>query len=161
MAHHDEHKPIIDLDRPAVEVTDLVKTYRRGGVPAVAGISFTTGRGEIFGLLGPNGSGKTTTVRILVTLLRQTAGTALVGGFDTWREPQQVRRLIGYAGQFTGVDDDLTVAENLAYAAMLQRVPHNESWRRAGTLTRKSDITGAGGSTRRSAAEPGSRHVPG
>ena len=126
--------PIIDSERPAVEVADLVKTYRGGGVAAVAGISFTTRRGEIFGLLGPNGSGKTTTVRILVTLLRQTAGTALVGGFDTAGQPQQVRRLIGYAGQFTGVDDDLTVAENLAYAAMLQRVPHNQSWQRAGAL---------------------------
>src|SRR5215510_9883138 len=62
--------PIIDSDRPTVEVRDLVKTYR-GGVPAVAGISFSTGRGEIFGLLGPNGSGKTTTVRILVTLLEE------------------------------------------------------------------------------------------
>jgi ABC-type multidrug transport system ATPase subunit len=133
--------PIIDSDRPAVEVRDLAKTYR-GGVPAVAGISFATGRGEIFGLLGPNGSGKTTTVRILVTLLRQTAGTALVGGFDTSREPQRVRRLIGYAGQFTGVDDDLTVAENLAYAAMLQGVPHNQSWRRAGTLIEEFGLAG-------------------
>jgi ABC-type multidrug transport system ATPase subunit len=125
---------IIEKGGPAVEVSDLVKGYRGGRAPAVAGISFTIGRGEIFGLLGPNGSGKTTTVRILVTLLRQTAGTALVGGFDTFREAPRVRRLIGYAGQFTGVDDDLTVRENLAYAAMLQRIPHNESWRRADAL---------------------------
>jgi len=133
--------PIIPSDRSAVEVTDLVKTYR-GGVTAVAGISFRVERGEIFGLLGPNGSGKTTTVRILVTLLRQTGGRAVVGGFDTSSEPQLVRRQIGYAGQSTGVDDDLTVAENLAYAAMLQRVSHNESWRRAGTLIDEFGLAG-------------------
>ena len=133
---------ILNPEGPAVEVADLVKTYRGGGAPAVAGISFTIGRGEIFGLLGPNGSGKTTTVRILVTLLRQTAGTALVGGFDTSREAPRVRRLIGYAGQFTGVDDDLTVAENLAYAAMLQRIPHNESWRRAEALIGEFALAG-------------------
>jgi ABC-type multidrug transport system ATPase subunit len=134
--------PILTLEQPAVEVTDLVKTYRGASAAAVAGISFTVGRGEIFGLLGPNGSGKTTTVRILVTLLRQTAGAALVGGFDTSREPAQVRRQIGYAGQFTGVDDDLTVTENLTSAAMLQRVPHNESWRRAEALIEQFALTG-------------------
>jgi ABC-2 type transport system ATP-binding protein len=133
--------PIITQDRPAVEVTGLVKTYRGGGVPAVAGITFGIAPGEIFGLLGPNGSGKTTIVRILVTLLRQTGGTARVGGYDTRRDPLEVRKLIGYAGQFTGVDDDLTVAENLAVAAILYRVPHNESWRRADRLMEEFALT--------------------
>jgi ABC-2 type transport system ATP-binding protein len=133
--------PIIAETTPAVEVTGLVKTYRRGGAPAVAGITFGIAPGEIFGLLGPNGSGKTTTVRILVTLLRQTAGTARIGGHDTLRDPREVHELIGYAGQFTGVDDDLTVAENLAVAAILHRVPHNESWRRAGRLIEEFALT--------------------
>jgi ABC-type multidrug transport system ATPase subunit len=129
----------------AVEVKDLVKSYRGGIVPAVDGVTLSIAPGEIFGLLGPNGSGKTTTVRILVTLLRQSAGTAKVGGFDTLREPHEVRRRIGYAGQFTGVDDDLNVRENLAMAAMLQRVSHNESWRRADALIEEFALTGVAG----------------
>jgi ABC-2 type transport system ATP-binding protein len=133
--------PIIPEDRPAVEVAGLVKTYRGGAVPAVAGITFGIAPGEIFGLLGPNGSGKTTIVRILVTLLRQTGGTARVGGYDTLRDPREVRKQIGYAGQFTGVDDDLTVAENLAVAAILYGVPHNESWRRADLLMEEFALT--------------------
>jgi ABC-2 type transport system ATP-binding protein len=98
---------------PAIEVEELQKVYP-GGATALAGVSFAVGRGEVFGFFGPNGSGKTTTVRILVTLLRQTSGSARVGGFDTAREPARVRKLIGYAAQATGVDDDLTVHENLA-----------------------------------------------
>src|SRR4030095_3912198 len=97
----------------AIEVEDLTKAYP-GGTIALAGISFAVERGEIFGSLGPNGSGKTTTVRILVTLLRQTSGIARVGGFDTDDQAGRVRELIGYAGQSVGIDDDLTAAENLA-----------------------------------------------
>jgi ABC-type multidrug transport system ATPase subunit len=107
--------------RPAIEVDELTKVYP-GGTTALAGISFAVGRGEVFGFLGPNGSGKTTTVRILVTLLRQTSGAARVGGFDTVCEPARVRELIGYAGQAIGVDDDLTVHENLALQVLLHGV---------------------------------------
>ena len=64
-----------------IEVGNLVKEYR-GGQAALDGVSFSVAAGDPFGLLGPNGSGKTTTVRILVTLLRQTSGRATVGGFD-------------------------------------------------------------------------------
>src|SRR6266511_1823435 len=105
-----------DLHGPAIEVTDLVKVYRTGktATTALGGVSFAVDRGEIFGLLGPNGSGKTTTVRILVTLLEKTLGVVRVGGFDTDRQPGQVRQVIGYAGQSIGVDDDLTAGEDLA-----------------------------------------------
>jgi ABC-2 type transport system ATP-binding protein len=106
---------------PAIEVDELRKLYP-GGTTALAGVSFTVGRGEVFGFLGPNGSGKTTTVRILVTLLRQSSGAARVCGFDTAREPARVRELIGYAGQAIGLDDDLTVHENLALQVLLRRV---------------------------------------
>jgi ABC-2 type transport system ATP-binding protein len=106
---------------PAIEVEALAKVYP-GGKTALAGVSFAVGEGEIFGFLGPNGSGKTTTVRILVTLLRQTAGAARVGGFDTARKPRRVRELIGYAGQTIGVDDDLTVHENLTLQLRLHGV---------------------------------------
>jgi ABC-type multidrug transport system ATPase subunit len=103
---------------PAIEVEELQKVYP-GGATALAGVSFAVGRSEVFGFLGPNGSGKTTTVRVLVTLLRQTSGSARVGGFDTAGEPARVRELIGYAAQATGVDDDLTVHENLALQVLL------------------------------------------
>jgi ABC-2 type transport system ATP-binding protein len=117
----------------AIEVHDLVKTYP-GGKHALAGVSFSVNRGEIFGLLGPNGSGKTTAVKIFVTLLRKTAGAATVGGFDTDSQPARARRLVGYAGQSVGIDDDLTVAENLAFSGLLHGVPRASAWRRATEL---------------------------
>jgi ABC-2 type transport system ATP-binding protein len=120
-------------DGAAIEVKDLVKIYA-GGKTALAGVSFSVGRGEIFGFLGPNGSGKTTTVRILVTLLRETSGVARVGGFDTDRQADRVREVIGYAGQSVGVDDDLTAAENLALSGVLHGVLRGESRRRAAEL---------------------------
>jgi ABC-2 type transport system ATP-binding protein len=117
----------------AIEVEDLTKAYP-GGTVALAGISFAVERGEIFGFLGPNGSGKTTTVRILVTLLRQTSGIARVGGFDTDDQAGRVRELIGYAGQSVGVDDDLTAAENLALGGVLHGIGRDEGRRRVGDL---------------------------
>jgi ABC-type multidrug transport system ATPase subunit len=102
----------------AIEVEDLTKVYA-GGRSALAGISFSVARGEVFGFLGPNGSGKTTTVKILVTLLRQTSGRATVGGFDTNRDAGRVRELIGYTGQTVGVDDDLKVHEHLIFQVLL------------------------------------------
>jgi ABC-2 type transport system ATP-binding protein len=110
---------------PAIEVKDLVKIYP-GGKAAIDGISFAVDRGEIFGFLGPNGSGKTTTVRILVTLLRKTSGVARVAGFDTDSEPGRIRELIGYAGQTTGIDDDLTVHENLVLQGLLHGFAPNQ-----------------------------------
>jgi ABC-type lipopolysaccharide export system ATPase subunit len=132
-----------DLDGPAIEVEDLVKVYRGGKTTTTAleGVSFAVDRGEIFGLLGPNGSGKTTTVRILVTLLHKTSGAARVGGFDTDRQPDQVRRLVGYAGQSIGVDDDLTAAENLALGGLLHHLPHDAAWKRAAELLDAFSLT--------------------
>jgi ABC-2 type transport system ATP-binding protein len=118
---------------PAIEVADLAKVYA-GGKTALAGVSFSVDRGEIFGFLGPNGSGKTTTVRILVTLLGKTSGLARVGGIDVDRQADRVRELIGYAGQSVGVDDDLTAAENLVLGAVLHGVRRNESRRRTAEL---------------------------
>jgi ABC-type multidrug transport system ATPase subunit len=117
----------------AVEVEGLTKVYA-GGKRALDGVSFFVERAEIFGFLGPNGSGKSTAVRILVTLLRQTSGVAWVGGFDVNRQAGQVREVIGYAGQLTGVDDDLSAVENLALHGILHGVPHDECFRRAEVL---------------------------
>src|SRR5687767_10482744 len=101
-----------------VRVEGLVKDYR-GGVRAVDGLSFAVGVGEVYGLLGPNGAGKSTTVRVLVGMLAPTAGRASVGGNDVTAAAEQVRRLVGYAAQGTGVDIDLTVRENLTLRARL------------------------------------------
>jgi ABC-2 type transport system ATP-binding protein len=132
-----------DRHGPAIEVTDLVKVYRSGKTTtaAIDGVSFAVQRGEIFGLLGPNGSGKTTTIRILVTLLRKTSGAARVGGLDTDHQPGQVRQVIGYAGQSIGVDDDLTTGENLALDGLLHHLPHDEAWRRAAELLEAFSLT--------------------
>ena len=93
----------------------LRKEFR--GVAAVDGLDLTVYRGEIFGLLGPNGSGKTTTIRMLTGLITPTSGNATVVGVDVVREPEQVRRRIGYMSQRFGLYDDLTVRENLEFYA--------------------------------------------
>ncbi len=90
-----------------IEVGSLVKVYP-DGTRAVDDVTFDVEAGELFGFLGPNGAGKTTAIRILVTLLPKTSGIARVGGHDVARDPEPVRRMIGYAGQFIGVDVDLT-----------------------------------------------------
>ncbi len=117
----------------SIEVAGLVKDYP-GGRRALAGLSLSVGAGETFGLLGPNGSGKTTTVRILVTLLAMTSGAAAVGGYDVASQAGRVRGLIGYAGQFVGVDDDLTAAESLALQGMLHGLSHQDAWVRCGEV---------------------------
>src|ERR1044071_3060543 len=80
-----------------IEVKELVKRY--GDVTAVDRISFAVEKGNFFGFLGPNGAGKTTVMRILATLLKKTSGTVLVNGFDVERQPNEVRRTIGFAMQ--------------------------------------------------------------
>ncbi len=122
-----------DVDPPAppmIDVDDLVKVYGTsegdggaGAVRAVDGIAFRVERGEFFGFLGPNGSGKTTTIKILTTLLRPTRGRVRVGGLDVEQEPRRVRELLGYAGQSIGVDGDLTGRENLRLIGHLYHLP--------------------------------------
>ncbi|NJE02686.1 ATP-binding cassette domain-containing protein [Thermococcus sp. MV11] len=95
----------------AIEVDNLVKKY--GDFEAVRGISFNVRRGEIFAFLGPNGAGKTTTVHVLTTLLKPTAGKAIVAGHDVVKEPIEVRRKIGIVFQDPSVDRELTAYENM------------------------------------------------
>ena len=97
-----------------IEVKNLTKTFN-GTVTAVDGISFTVTKGEILGFLGPNGAGKTTTLNMLSTLLRPTSGTATVNGHDIIKEPDAVRRSIGYVFQDTTLDIELTGRENLDF----------------------------------------------
>ena len=101
------------MSEPAVDIRDL--TRRFGVVTAVSSLTLQINRGEVFGLLGPNGSGKTTTIRMLCGLLEPTSGTAVVAGIDIRAAPERVKTQIGYMSQRFGLYDDLTVAENLTF----------------------------------------------
>jgi ABC-2 type transport system ATP-binding protein len=101
----------------AVVIRGLRKTF--GAIVAVNDLDLTIRRGEVFGLLGPNGSGKTTTIRMLCGLMAPTAGTASVVGLDVVREAEQIRRKIGYMSQKFGLYDELTVLENLRFYASI------------------------------------------
>ena len=102
-----------NMDAYAVKVVDLTKKF--GDFSAVNGVTFDIRRGQIFGFLGPNGAGKTTTIRMLLGLLRPTSGHASVLGFDIVRQPEQIRKHIGYMSQRFSLYRDLTVAENLDF----------------------------------------------
>ncbi len=102
---------------PAIEASGLVKLF--GKTRAVDGIDLTVRTGGVYGFLGPNGAGKTTTIRMLATLLRPSAGTARVFGYDIIRQAKDVRSRVGLTGQFASVDEDLTGTENLVLLARL------------------------------------------
>jgi len=104
----------------AVETDDLVKSF--GSFMAVDHVSLQVGNGEIFGFLGPNGAGKSTTIRMLCGLLTPTSGRALVKDLDVAKEPEQVRRSIGYMSQKFSLYDDLTVEQNIDFFAGLYGV---------------------------------------
>lgn len=99
----------------AVQTRGLRKTF--GHVVAVEGLDLEIRRGEVFGVLGPNGSGKTTTIRMLCGLLTPSAGDATVVGYDLRTEQAEIRRSIGYMSQRFGLYDDLTVRENIRFYA--------------------------------------------
>src|SRR5262249_30610849 len=98
---------------PVVYVDNL--TRRFGDFVAVDHVSFEVNQGEVVGYLGPNGSGKTTTIRMLLGLLAPTEGQAMVLGFDAYRQSDQVRARVGYMSQKFAIYDDLTVWENLQF----------------------------------------------
>ena len=99
----------------AVETRHL--TRRFGSIVAVRDLNLTITRGEVFGLLGPNGSGKTTTIRMLCGLLAPSEGTAIVAGVDVREAPDRIKELIGYMSQRFGLYEDLTVGENMDFYA--------------------------------------------
>ncbi|TDE32737.1 ATP-binding cassette domain-containing protein [Actinomadura sp. 6K520] len=105
---------------PAVRVHGLQKSY--GKLRVLRGVDFDVSRGSIFALLGSNGSGKTTIVNILATLLKADAGTAAVNGFDVAAEPVRVRESFSLTGQFAAVDEILTGRENLVLVARLRHL---------------------------------------
>src|SRR6187431_3814937 len=97
----------------AIEVKNL--TRRFGDFVAVNRVSFDVRAGEIFGFLGANGAGKSTTIRMLCGLLRPTSGTALVGGIDVGQDPEGVKRRIGYMSQRFSLYEPLTVDQNIQF----------------------------------------------
>ena len=117
---------------PAVEAHGLRKAF--GEVQALDGLSLAVPAGTVLGLLGPNGSGKTTTVSILATSLRPDAGRATVAGLDVVTDAARVRRVIGLAGQFAAVDPNLTGRENLRLIGRLSRLGRRQARARAGEL---------------------------
>src|SRR5204863_3351353 len=101
--------------RPAIDVRGL--TRRFGRFVAVDNVTFDVARGEIFGFLGSNGAGKSTTIRMLCGLLKPTSGAAIVGGVDVSRDPEEVKRRIGYMSQRFSLYRDLTVDQNIRFFA--------------------------------------------
>jgi ABC-2 type transport system ATP-binding protein len=139
-------------DAMPVLARDLVKRF--GDFVAVDRINLEARRGEVVGFLGPNGAGKSTTIRMLCGLLRPTAGQAIVAGYDVARDPEQVRRRIGYMSQKFSLYNDLRVIENIRFFAAMYGVPpavlkERETWvlGMAGLSGRESTLTGelAGG----------------
>jgi ABC-2 type transport system ATP-binding protein len=120
------------MSKPAVEARGLRQAF--GEVQALDGLSLAVTAGSVLGLLGPNGSGKTTTVSILATSLRPDGGRATVGGLDVVTDAAQVRRVIGLAGQFAAVDPNLTGRENLRLIGRLSRVGRGQARVRADEL---------------------------
>jgi daunorubicin resistance ABC transporter ATP-binding subunit len=128
----------------AIEARDLEKTFK-GGVRALTGVSFAVEPGTVFGMLGPNGAGKTTAVRILTTILRPDGGSAEVLGHDVVKEPGVVRALIGLAGQYAAVDENLTGRENLRMIGQLTQLRRVDASRRADELLAQFELTEAAG----------------
>jgi len=104
----------------SIQVADLQKSYK--DLAVLKGVNFSVERGSIFALLGSNGAGKTTIIKILTTLLKQDGGTAIVNGFDVASRPDYVRQSISLTGQFTAVDEVLTGRENLVMIARLRHI---------------------------------------
>ena len=135
-----------EKNRYAVEVKDLVKKF--GDFTAVDKISLEVNRGEIFGFLGPNGSGKTTTIRMLCGLLTPTSGWGKVAGFDVPKDSERIKAHIGYMSQKFSLYQDLTVEENIDFYSGIYKVPkgikkQRKEWvlEMAGLVEKRGNLT--------------------
>jgi len=129
------------MTNAAISVRGIEKSYK--DLHVLRGVDFEVQKGSIFALLGSNGAGKTTVVRILSTLLKADAGTATVQGHDVAADPLKVRQSISLTGQFAAVDEVLTGRENLVLVAKLRHLP--DAGRIADDLLAKFRLTDAGG----------------
>jgi ABC-2 type transport system ATP-binding protein len=107
-----------------VQVQNLRRTF--GEFVAVDNINLEVKKGDIFGFLGPNGAGKSTTIRMLCGLLMPTGGTGVVGGFDIVRQPEAIKKIVGYMSQKFSLYDDLTVEENIDFFGGIYNVPREK-----------------------------------
>ena len=150
-------------------VTTHALSKRFGMLVAVDSLDLAIARGEVFGLLGPNGSGKTTTIRMLCGLVLPTSGSASVAGFDVGTQAEQVRKRIGYMSQRYGLYDELTVYENLRFYASVYGLLGAERTRRLaehmqalGLSERRTQLAGtlSGGWKQRLALACATAHNP-
>jgi ABC-2 type transport system ATP-binding protein len=128
----------------AIEGKEITKEFR-GGVQALAGVSFQVGRGEIFGYLGSNGSGKTTTVRILTTLTRPTSGAGSVDGHNVVLQPESARRSIGVTMQEAALDAHMTAREHLEFVGGLWGLESKKARQRSGEVLETFGLAEVGG----------------
>ncbi|MFT3984252.1 MAG: ATP-binding cassette domain-containing protein [Lachnospiraceae bacterium] len=142
------------MSEKIIEVSGLQKAYKKN--PVLKDVSFTIDKGSIFALLGSNGAGKTTVIKILSTLLKSDGGSAVINGFDVTANGDNVRECISLTGQFVAVDDVLTGRENLTLIGQLKRLPNlkntvNEwlSFSRLEDAANKKVSTYSGGMRRR------------
>jgi oleandomycin transport system ATP-binding protein len=126
-----------------IQVEGLGKTF--GATRALDGVDLAVRRGTVLGLLGPNGSGKTTTVRVLATLLRPDSGRARVLGHDVVAEPEAVRSRIGLTGQYAAVDEALSGTDNLVLVARLLDLSRREARNSAAELVERFGLADAAG----------------
>ena len=124
---------------PAIEIRELVKTF--GDFVAVDHVSFQVTQGEIFGFLGPNGAGKSTVIRMLCGLLTPTAGWGTVAGFDVAKNPEEIRKNIGYMSQKFSLYDDLEVEENIDFFSRIYSVPKHLRVERKEYVLRMAGLT--------------------
>jgi len=129
---------VIEKAANAIDVRDL--TRRFGELAAVEGLSFEVRHGELFGLVGPDGAGKTTTLRMLAGVLRPTSGDAILNGISVASDPERVKHGLAYMSQRFGLYSDLTVLENLHFYADLYQVPKSERDSRLERLYRFSNL---------------------
>jgi ABC-2 type transport system ATP-binding protein len=125
----------------AIEVSGITKRF--GEVQALDGVDLRVEPGTVYGLLGPTGAGKTTTVRVLTTIIKPDTGSARVLGIDVAERPQEVRSIIGLAGQYAAVDEVLTGRENLRLVGQLTHQPRSVIDRRADELLERFGLTHA------------------
>ena len=126
---------------PSIQIKGIEKHF--GTVQALRGIDLSVEKGTVLGLLGPNGAGKTTLIRILTTLMQPDAGSARVEGYDVVVQADQVRTIIGLAGQYAAVDEMLTGRENLVMVGRLYHLSRKEATARAAELLEQFDLTEA------------------
>jgi ABC-2 type transport system ATP-binding protein len=127
----------------AVDAHGLTKTFSKGSVKALDGFDLEVPTGQVIGLLGPNGAGKTTAVRILSTIIRPDAGRATIMGHDVVKGAARVRRVIGLAGQYATVDENLTGTENLSMVGNLCHLPRADVKPRARELLEQFGLADA------------------